>query len=277
MASSNISDWSTMDEDLDDNDKALAATMTQSCISATSTCPTCFESTQKMTEEMNRKMEDIVNKMNGQIESLKLNINLTMRENGETSLRNLSENDPSSSVDKLDDEAAVSIPGSENPTSEKGTEAAAAINAESPVDLSSDAAAQTTTTSDEQQVLYSKSFLPAQRTAPVFLPDSVKTKITADEKCSKKSLSELNSSSPVTVSNDSNVNQASAMSLPKPLQPEATLAARQVEIMSQYNPQPANHQPQVSDDEDFHSTSDVGEHPTEENQPSANEETSAFT
>ncbi|RXG50943.1 Calcium-binding and coiled-coil domain-containing protein 2 [Armadillidium vulgare] len=137
----------------------------------------------------------------------------------------------------------------------------------------------------EDKVLYEKSFLPANCTAPVFFPDnSIKS---CSLNITQNSLSQ--NTIPSAPSPTPSMMREEAGALPPPILPIPTRKARQAEVLSLKNLSdntdgtnvgeliPQNYPPVVerprqshqpeSDDDDYHSTGDAGEQPSAE-QPS---------
>lgn len=138
---------------------------------------------------------------------------------------------------------------------------------------------KSTTTVNEDKVLYEKSFLPANCTAPVFFPaKSIKI-------CSSNTSNSLPQNTiPSAPSPTPSMMREEAAALPPPILPVPTRKARQAEVLSLKNfsdntdgnvedvirqiyppvERPRqSHQPE-SDDDDYHSTGDVGEQPSAE-------------
>ena len=197
MSSQGSSSWLNIDvdqeklEDLAEEDAAASAEtascMIQSCSSAmtSTTCSNCSHSTRILSEAVHRKMEDIVRELSLQIQSLKNELKERQREE-EGSLPREEVRSSSSSremasggnVEEVQTNASVNQEVQEQQQQEQEQEqhqqagVEAEVGQQAQVTESSDAQKEASAeNSPDQQVLYSNSFLPAQRTAPVFLPE----------------------------------------------------------------------------------------------------------
>lgn len=272
-----------------DVDQDDVANMLQSCSSALTTCTSCSHSTQQLSEAMHRKMEDIVIKLSSQIDSLKSQ--LEFRQGEAPSLDRETAVGSEQQIESQQIEEEVQQTGNEETQQEEAQQ-------EESVDHQSVQEEETNnhqvehdsgsnrssverqaSASSEQQVLYSNSFLPAQRTAPVFLPepelqnacltstDASSGNIRPSAPSPTPSMYSLRAQSQALVSSSSHSSiiipqptmpntTFSGSNLPPPLLPETTPTARQAAVMSQFSSQQLTGLGHESDDDDFHSTSD---------------------
>ncbi|XP_064083750.1 tax1-binding protein 1 homolog isoform X1 [Macrobrachium nipponense] len=311
--SSQGSSWLNVDgvdqeknEDLDEDAGTEAASEVASCLIrsctsvSTTTCSSCSHSTKILSEAVHQKMEDIVRELSLQIQSLKNELKAREREQ-ET--RSLVQGETLSSQEPSDPNTEQQPPSVESRQEEQSAqeEVGQAQLTESSVAAQNEPSTESST---DQQVLYGNSFLPAQRTAPVFLPererqasphnvsdqDSGSAAVRPSAPSPTPSmLSQRGQSSagpPVmivsTAMSDSlfaprahlpvrRLQPISGSILPPPLLPETTPTARQAAVMSQFTSQQVTsglgHE---SDDDDFHSTSDNDDTPNIPSEVSSN-------
>ncbi|XP_069179686.1 tax1-binding protein 1 homolog isoform X4 [Procambarus clarkii] len=300
--SSQVSAWFHVDDDGDNDadDLEVAAcsyeagvpppAMVQSCstVLTGTSCTSCSHTTQQLSEVVHRKMEDIVRELSLQINSLKLQLQARQEEQESHTERVVLdviqplESQPASETQEVVIQSQVDEEQSESVHEEQ-------LQNNSPEAQEEDATPTVQNSTDETQVLYSNSFLPAQRTAPVFLPENDRQVPSVHHEANGASVrpsapSPTPSIYPYLPCSQSGANGASAMLvtnpvtgaslvmspphiptaqpmpgsfLPPPLQPETTPTAIQAAVMSQFPAQqlPGN-QGHESDDDDFHSTSD---------------------
>lgn len=280
----------------------VATSMIQSCTSAitATTCSNCSHSTQQLSEVVHRKMEDIVRELSLQIQSLKTELKSRQQEE-QLSLSQVDAGNSEETSTVNNEERQLSI---ENKQEEQQTEAVPEVGQSQEVESSVDAQGEALAEDNaEQQVLYSNSFLPAQRTAPVFLPERERLSSTNSVQDSGNNTTvrpsapsptpsmlsqrvQSGSTPPVmivssTVSGSNLVvpqahlptttQPLSGSILPPPLLPETTPTARQAAVMSQFTSQQnASGVGHESDDDDFHSTSDNDDTPSFPQCPSDN-------
>ncbi|XP_053637767.2 tax1-binding protein 1 homolog isoform X1 [Cherax quadricarinatus] len=264
--------------------------MTQSCstVLTGTSCSSCSHTTQQLSEAVHRKMEDIVRELSQQINSLKLQLQ-THQEEQESQSKSVahdtqhSESGPQLNTHQQQEQEQEQQQLPEEPMHEQGQQD------DGPVVQEDDITPVVQENIDEQQVLYSNSFLPALQTAPVFLPENERQEPSTNQEANGASFqpsapsptpssypylpcgqSGTNGSPANIVSSPINgaplvvppshippISPMSGSVLPPPLQPETTPTAIQAAVMSQFSTQlmPGN-QGHESDDDDFHSTSD---------------------
>lgn len=300
-----VEDGGVENEDGEDLEEAsatgveVASSMIQSCTSAMTSCSNCSHSTRQLSEAVHRKMEDIVRELSLQIQSLKTELKAREREQGalEGEGDRGSERELQASVSM---ERQLSLENSireERQSSERqGSEArqtesvqeevvSEAQSEEAPSGSAVQGVEPTLENGAEPQVLYGNSFLPAQRTAPVFLPERqalpnpvqdgairpsapspTPSMISQRSQNGLPAIVSSAASGPNLVVPQAHLAVAQAMSgsiLPPPLMPETTPTARQAAVMSQFSYQQlATGIGHESDDDDFHSTSDNDDTPT---------------
>ncbi|XP_042242667.1 tax1-binding protein 1 homolog isoform X2 [Homarus americanus] len=291
-----------MEEDAEDLEAAaggdgmeVPASMIQSCSSAMTgtTCSSCSHTTQQLSDAVHRKMEDIVRELSQQINSLKMQ--LQARQEEQSPLAECAALEPRQSLERTPEpepepkevQEEQQQQGEEQPVREEEQEQRQ--DDEPAVAQEEEAASVAQGSPDEQQVLYSNSFLPAPRTAPVFLPENERQVPVINQEANAANV-RASAPSPTpsmylylpcgqvngatapamigsTPSNGASLvvsqahmptNQSMAGAvLPPPLQPETTPTAIQAAVMSQFSSQPMpGSQGHESDDDDFHSTSD---------------------
>lgn len=270
------------------------ACMLQSCSSALTSCTSCSQSTQQLSETMHRKMEDIVVRLTSQIESLKSQLEARQPESSSRDRDTNSGSEQQLESQQLEEELQQK--------KEEAGQQAGTDQVENPVEALSvqqeeesreqeqqfqssqrSSVERQSGCSVEQQVLYSNSFLPAQRTAPVFLPepemqiaclppqDALGGNLRPSAPSPTPSMYSLRAQAQGVVSSPPRTSlvvpqptlgshNATGSNLPPPLLPETTPTARQAAVMSQFSSQQLTsglgHE---SDDDDFHSTSDNDE------------------
>ncbi|XP_042893320.1 tax1-binding protein 1 homolog isoform X2 [Penaeus japonicus] len=270
------------------------ASMLQSCSSALTSCTSCSQSTQQLSETMHRKMEDIVVRLTSQIESLKSQLEArqpeTMACNRDTTSgleQQLESQQPKEELQQKEEEAAQE---EEAEQVEEPLETQSVLQEEESIEQQEQFQSSQRSSierqsgcSVEQQVLYSNSFLPAQRTAPVFLPepemqiaclppqDPLGGNLRPSAPSPTPSMYSLRAQAQAVVSSPPRTSlvvpqpalaphDPTGSNLPPPLLPETTPTARQAAVMSQFSSQQLTsglgHE---SDDDDFHSTSDNDE------------------
>ncbi|XP_064083758.1 tax1-binding protein 1 homolog isoform X7 [Macrobrachium nipponense] len=248
--SSQGSSWLNVDgvdqeknEDLDEDAGTEAASEVASCLIrsctsvSTTTCSSCSHSTKILSEAVHQKMEDIVRELSLQIQSLKNELKAREREQ-ET--RSLVQGETLSSQEPSDPNTEQQPPSVESRQEEQSAqeEVGQAQLTESSVAAQNEPSTESST---DQQVLYGNSFLPAQRTAPVFLPERERQ------------------ASPHNVSDQDSGSAAVRPSAPSPTpsmlsQRGQSSAGPPVMIVTSG----LGHE---SDDDDFHSTSDNDDTP----------------
>ncbi|XP_068227105.1 tax1-binding protein 1 homolog isoform X2 [Palaemon carinicauda] len=299
-------------KDGDDDTGTVAASdaascLIRSCTSAVSatTCSSCSHSTQMLSEAVHKKMEDIVRELSLQIQSLKSELKAREREEETRSLvqgETVSSQEP---IVPVIEEQQQQQPSMENRQEEQSNVQEVVVgqaqSTESRVDVQNEPSTENST---DQQVLYGNSFLPAQRTAPVFLPErerqaSPNNVVGEQDSASASVRPSAPSPTPSMLSQRGQSTAtppvmivSTAMSgslfapkahlpvrrlqpipgsiLPPPLLPETTPTARQAAVMSQFSSQqvPSGHGHE-SDDDDFHSTSDNDDTPNITNEMSS--------
>ncbi|XP_064083757.1 tax1-binding protein 1 homolog isoform X6 [Macrobrachium nipponense] len=257
--SSQGSSWLNVDgvdqeknEDLDEDAGTEAASEVASCLIrsctsvSTTTCSSCSHSTKILSEAVHQKMEDIVRELSLQIQSLKNELKAREREQ-ET--RSLVQGETLSSQEPSDPNTEQQPPSVESRQEEQSAqeEVGQAQLTESSVAAQNEPSTESST---DQQVLYGNSFLPAQRTAPVFLPERERQ------------------ASPHNVSDQDSGSAAVRPSAPSPTpsmlsQRGQSSAGPPVMIVTSG----LGHE---SDDDDFHSTSDNDDTPNIPSEVSSN-------
>ncbi|XP_037791084.1 tax1-binding protein 1 homolog [Penaeus monodon] len=270
------------------------ACMLQSCSSALTSCTSCSQSTQQLSETMHRKMEDIVVRLTSQIESLKSQLEARQpesssrdRDTNSGSEQQLESQQLEEELQQKKDEAGqqAGTDQVENPVEAQSVQQEEESREQEQQFQSSQRSSveRQSGCSVEQQVLYSNSFLPAQRTAPVFLPepemqiaclppqDALGGNLRPSAPSPTPSMYSLRAQAQGVVSSPPRTSlvvpqptlgshNATGSNLPPPLLPETTPTARQAAVMSQFSSQQLTsglgHE---SDDDDFHSTSDNDE------------------
>lgn len=306
--SSQASSWLRVNDGLDeegtddlevaadgDEMEEVSSAMIQSCTSELTrvTCSSCSHTTQQLSEAVHRKMEDIVRELSLQIESLKMQLQSRQEEA-----------EPHAEIDSLDSKRSLEVGAqpevqqqqqSQQQEEELQQERELVQEQEQQqndgnlaVQDEGTATAASQGNTDEQQVLYSNSFLPAARTAPVFLPEGETEASNTNQEANSSPqpsapspipsiypyllCGQLSGSVAQSVIMSTSVSgtplampkthvpttqPVSGTSLPPPLQPETTPTAIQAAVMSQFTSQPLpGSQGHDSDDDDFHSTSD---------------------
>ncbi|CAL4075768.1 unnamed protein product, partial [Meganyctiphanes norvegica] len=148
--------------------------MSQSCYSGFTSgtgCSSCSQSTKELTESVNRKMEDIVRGLSQQIESLKVQLLVAKATGSQPDIAATAQTNQAEALTELQvasDTAETHNDQTPSQQKEQGSPPQSNISNQ----ISDGAVSEVATGgAEQQQVLYSKTFLPAQQTAPVFLPD----------------------------------------------------------------------------------------------------------
>ncbi|XP_076069641.1 uncharacterized protein LOC143041536 isoform X2 [Oratosquilla oratoria] len=142
--------------------------MQQSCLSNSCSAVTHSTSTDEINETVKRNMQVILQELTCQITSLKQQLE-SKTTSSACSCHNLSSGNVSGAEYKSE------VPGSGK--EQEGKDKQQGVEKESKTCIPKSNASEPQVAAADQQMLYGSTFLPAQRTAPVFLPDNIKVKM----------------------------------------------------------------------------------------------------